>query len=228
MNCEEIRDLLAAFVFGTLAADEEASVRSHIEHCREHDVEIAELRQTTSEMASSVDAKVPPPDLKRRVMEHARRNSIPVIGLAELPRRRTWFGLPRVVSTPIAAALVVVIGVMAVWNVTLQTTYDPERFTHYYWGNDNDWMRVETVLGESGADVSLGGIDRLDESQLYHLWTTRGETVLLVGAFNVNPEGKWAGEFEFTFFDGDRLWITAEPVSGSEQPTGEAVLRTRF
>jgi hypothetical protein len=84
------------------------------------------------------------------------------------------------------------------------------------------------VLGDPGAEISLGGFERLDASQLYHLWTTRGDLVLLVGAFNVNPESRWAGEFEFTFEEGDRVWMTPETASGTEPPTSEAVLKTRF
>ena len=83
---------------------------------------------------------------------------------------------------------------MAVWNVTLQGAESPEKFVHFYRGQDSDWLRVATVLGDPGAEVSLGGFDRLDDSQWYHLWTTRGDQVLLRGAFNINPEGHGAGE----------------------------------
>ena len=110
----------------------------------------------------------------------------------------------------------------------LQTADQPEKFTHYYWGMDSDWLRLETVLGESGAEVSLGGIERLGEDHRYHLWTTRGDDVLFVAAFNVSTEGRWSGRTDFTFEEGDRLWITAQPVGGNTGPVGDPVLRTRF
>jgi hypothetical protein len=145
-----------------------------------------------------------------------RRNSVRIFGR----------GVPT--SHTLVAVLIVLVGVMIVWNVTLQATDQPEKFTHYYWGLDSTWLKVDTVLGDRGAEVSMGGLVRLDEAHKYQLWTRRGEEVLLVGAFNVSPEGRWAGEFEFIFMEGDRLWITAEAAAGSAQPTGETVLRTQF
>lgn len=227
MNCEEIRDLIPAYVAGTATAEEAIAVEDHIASCDLHE-DVLTTAATVALIGSTADEMPHSASLKARVMAHAentleRRSPAPVSGPAGRSSR-TWL-----FRNPVAALLVVAVGVMAVWNIMLQGADSPERFVHYYWGNDNDWMRIETVLGaEGGAEVSLGGVERLDDSRRYHLWTTRGEDVLLVGAFNVNPEGKWAGEFEFVFEEGDRVWMTSEIASGVEEPTGEVVLRTRF
>ncbi len=225
MNCEEIRNLLPAYAFGTATADEIKSVEDHLAGCGLHE-EVAALKASVALIGSSPRTVEPPAALKARIMAHARGQSVdssPEPG----PRRQRWF-IRTLAANPIAAVLVVFLVVMGAWNVTLQGADQPEKFVHYYWGQDDNWLRIETVLGDPGAEVSLGGFERLDASQLYHLWTTRGDQVLLVGAFNVNPEGRWAGEFEFTFEEGDRVWMTPEAASGTEQPTGEAVLKTRF
>jgi hypothetical protein len=224
MSCENIRELIPAYVMGTASAEEVLLIEMHLVECDLHD-DIASMGAASALYGSSSDPIEPPDALKSRVMAHVAGDAA-VSGLSASGRsyrRRSW-----IFANPIAALLVVALGAMAVWNIMLQGADSPERFVHYYWGNDNDWMRIETVLGEQGAEVSLGGVDRLDDAYRYHLWTTRGEQVFFVGSFNVNPEGRWAGEFEFVFLDGDRVWMTLEPASGSEEPTGDVVLRTRF
>ncbi len=211
---------------GTATSGEVEAVEAHLLECDEHD-EVASTAAAVTLLGSTVEPVNPPAALKSRVMVRVEATAIKP-GVAELrtstarPYRRWLF------ANPIAALLVVAIGVLVVWNIVLQTTDSPERFVHSYWGNENDWMRIETVLGEPGAEVSLGGIERLDEAFKYQLWTIRGDDVLLVGAFNVNVEGRWAGEFEFTFEEGDRVWMTEEPASGTDAPTGDVVLKTRF
>lgn len=225
MNCEEIRDLMQAYTLGTASADEFRAVEEHLSDCNLHH-DLTAMRASTMLIAAGVGSVDPPAGLKEKIM--ARVSEPAAVRYREnSPARRPWHRR-LILANPIAAVLVVALGVMVVWNVMLQGADPTETFVHYYWGNDNDWLRIETVLGDPGAEVSLGGFDRLDESQLYHLWTTRGEQVLLVGVFNVNPKGNWAGEFDFTFEAGDRDWMTPEPASGSDQPTGDAVFKTRF
>ncbi len=225
MSCEEIRNLLPAYTLGTATANEIRAVEDHLASCELHD-DVAALEATAALIATGVEPVAPPVALKSRIMAHA-AGTIADVPAQHEARRQWWFRRLPVIS-PIAAVLVVALGLMIVWNITLQSADPSETFVHFYLGEDSDWLRIETTLGDSGADVSLGGIERLDDSQLYHLWTTRNGQVLLVGAFNVNPEGKWSGEFDFTFEEGDRVWMTPEPASGSDQPTGEAVFKTRF
>ncbi|NQW19709.1 MAG: anti-sigma factor [Chloroflexi bacterium] len=226
MKCEDIRDLIPAYSMGTASPKELLEVVNHLAECDLHD-DLAAIAATSVLIGLNTEPVDPSSTLKSKVMAHVEASSgllsplVPEVRRRRLPRH--WF-----VGSPIAAMLVVALGVMVVWNIMLQSADSPERFVHYYWGNENDWMRIETILGQKGAEVSLGGLDRLDDTHRYQLWTTRGEQVLLVGDFNVSPEGKWAGEFDFIFQEGDRVWMTSEPASGSNQPTGETVLRTRF
>lgn len=225
MSCEDIRNLIPAYTMGTGSSEEIHAVDDHILGCDLHD-EIVSSAAVAELIGSAAESMTAPASLKNRVMSHVADSSRNEI--VDARNRGSRLYRRGVFAHPIAALLVVAIGAMAVWNIMLQSADSPERFTHYYWGNDNDWMRIETVLGEQGAEVSLGGVERLDGAHIYHLWTTRDENVLLVGSFNVNLEGKWAGEFEFVFEAGDRVWMTLESVDGVDQPTGETVLRTRF
>jgi hypothetical protein len=239
VSCEDIRDLIPAYSMGTATFEEVLSVEEHVAECDLHD-DMRSIAATVALIGSGAESVQPPSSVKARVMGSVAASqegeSLRLVGSGGVDRSPSAVGSGRsgrsnwswLMANRFAAVLVVAIGVMAVWNIMLQSADSPERFVHYYWGNENDWMRIETVLGEQGAEVSLGGVDRLDDAHVYHLWTTRGEQVLLVGSFNVSSEGRWAGEFEFVFLEGDRVWMTSEPASGSDQPTGDTVLRTRF
>lgn len=231
MNCEDIRDLLPAFTLGTATADEISVIEEHLARCGLHE-EVAAMMASASLIASGSETIAPPSALKARIMAHATASTVDE---SPKPSPRRWWLPGLLAANPIAAVLLLALGLMAVWNISLQNAETPvlvaeptETFVHFYRGTESDWLRIETVLGNPGAEVSLGGFDRLDQSQLYHLWTTRGDQILLVGAFNVNLEGKWAGEFDFIFEEGDRVWMTPESASGVGQPTGEAVFKTRF
>ena len=225
MNCEEIRDLLPAYVLGTATPHEIGVVEDHLARCGLHE-EVAALTASAVLVASGAKSVEPPAALKARIMAHTAGATAGVRREHGTPRR-PW--LRRLLAVnPVAAVGARARVAMAGGNVALQGAESPEKVGLVYRGQDSDWLRVETVLGDPGAEVSLGGFDRLDDSQLYHLWTTRGDQVLLIGAFNVNPEGKWAGEFDFVFEEGDRIWMTSESASGTDQPTGDPVLRTSF
>ena len=223
MNCEEIRDLLAAYALGTATSEERAQVESHLDECNLHP-ELRELSAVSASLALSVPEMAPPANLKARVLAAAAESQSPPIERATPLWRRLS------TAYAIAAVLAIAVVVMTAWNVALQSEEATENFVHFYREGDGDWLRLETVLGKPPGRISLGGLDRLESGKAYQLWATRGEEVISIGVFNTNPEGRWAGDFDFAFFSGDTLWITIEPESGSTSPTdtNDPVVRTRF
>ena len=233
MNCDDIRDLLPAYVLGVATPEEAKAVTEHLAGCGNHG-DIAVDRAAAVVLGAAAGETPPPAGLKTRIMATAEARAGKPSAEGAVPAPPDGGGIVRTLPRwmrhgyPAAAVLALAVGVLIVWNVMLQASSPPEKFVHYYWGNEGDWMRIETVLEQSGAEVSLGGLGRLGPAERYQLWTTRGGSVLPVGAFNTSPEGQWSGEFDFAFSEGDRVWITIEPAAGSPQPTGEAVLRSRF
>ena len=116
MNCEEIRNLLPAYAFGTATADEIKSVEDHLAGCGQHE-EVAALKASVALIASSPRTVEPPAALKERIMAHIREQSVdssPEPG----PRRQQWF-VRTLAANPITVVLVVFLVVMGAWNVTL-------------------------------------------------------------------------------------------------------------
>lgn len=228
MNCDDLRDLIAAYSLGTATPEERDLVESHLESCDLHE-EIAAIQATALALTLAAPEMDPPAGLRERIMAAAQEDAD-----TASPRVRQQAGrrMPRWLASgySIAAVLAIAVIGLTAWNVVLQVDGDDatESFVHFYREGDGDWLRVETVLGQPHATISLGGLDHLEPGLDYQLWAVRDDEVFSLGVFNTNPEGRWAGDFEFAFFSGDRVSITIEQAGGSDKPTTEPVVNTRF
>ena len=149
LTCDDVRELAGAFVLGALEPDEAAAVRAHLASCDDAHAEIAELGSVLPALDASVTVVEPPAGLKARLMAAAAVDLEPVsagvpepvvasspemvvaakpadapipfptaaspTGAAESLALRTS---PMTWALRIAAVLV--IGVLAGWNVLLQ------------------------------------------------------------------------------------------------------------
>lgn len=66
-DCDQVRDLLPAYVLGALERDEEAAVREHLATCNLH-AEAAELGGVVPYFAETLDPVEPPAALRSRIM----------------------------------------------------------------------------------------------------------------------------------------------------------------
>ena len=228
MNCDEMRDLIAAYSLGTATPEERRAVEEHLESGDLHDEscdireEITRTRATALGLALAAPEMEPPAVLRGRILQAAGSGSV----TARSRRMPRWLAGGYSIAAVLAIA---VIGLVA-WNIVLQVDGESttENFVHFYREGDGVWLRLETVLGRQHAVISLGGLDHLEAGLEYQLWAVRGEQVISLGVFNTNSEGRWAGDFEFAFFAGDRVSITIEQAGRSDKPTTEAVINTRF
>jgi hypothetical protein len=84
LDCDQVRDLLPAYVLGALERDEEAAVREHLATCNLH-AEAAELGGVVPYLAETLDPVEPPAALRSRIMAlaaadlEARRAAAPVV-----------------------------------------------------------------------------------------------------------------------------------------------------
>jgi len=136
LTCDEVRELAAPFVLGSLEAEEEAAVREHLRSCVEAHEEYAELGSVAAALPLAVEPVEPPESLKARILEAAaadRREvsaddrDVPpatLVPLAPVPRGLVSGAAPRrqapVLAWAVRAAAVVAIVALAGWNLMLQ------------------------------------------------------------------------------------------------------------
>lgn len=237
MNCEEVRELLGAYVLDAVSDDERAEIETHLEACGLHG-EVGSLRATTLGLAASVPPREPDPSLLPRVMQAAlagSRSNTAYEPRESQPDGHRWRRRLRT-GYAMAAAFALIAMALLAWNLTLQfggESSEPqaaaaeERFVHSYSKGDGDWLRIETTLGAPGVAASFGGLEPLLEGR-YQFWAIRDERWITIGVFRTTPEGRWSGDFAFTFHSGDLIAVTVEKASGSERPTSDPIMRTRL
>jgi anti-sigma factor RsiW len=73
--CDELSELLPAFVAGALIPEEVAHVKSLLEECPQMQSEVAEYRTLMTGFYDRVEPVSPPPSLHERLMKKVRANS---------------------------------------------------------------------------------------------------------------------------------------------------------
>jgi anti-sigma-K factor RskA len=217
MNCEEVIELLPAYVLGALEPDEVEAVEAHLRQGREHDSELIELRATVFALdryrEELITSPSPAPD--------ARRSPAP----AAQPRqplaasRPAWAPLWRGVAAAVAALLLVGAGWLGASVLS---------------GGDSFAVTVQdqtgafmSVRGETSGDrvmVTMAGLERVPEGESYQVWAIREGEWVAIGTCNTNAEGRWRGDFEFQIRDGETVALTIEPAGGSDSPSGDVIL----
>ena len=220
MNCEEISELLPAYVMGALEPDEVEAIEAHLRDGHEHDTELVELRATLfaldrfSEDLAPVESEpapaVTPTPLSRRVAQPAASFALP----------RAW----RAVA--VAAVVVLLFGAgWAVGQITGGGTH--QTFAYSLQGEDGAFMEVTGVEASDTVKVTMAGLDRLQGSS-YQVWAIRDGVWTKIGVCNTNTEGTWVGNFAYSLQGDEGVALTVEPQGGSPTPTSDPILHTAY
>jgi anti-sigma-K factor RskA len=223
MNCEEISELLPAYVLGALEPEEVEAVETHLRAGREHDHELVDLRATVFAMDRFQEDAVPTPSasLAKRVQALVRPEQAPA-ALTTRPFRRSF--LPPSLRVAVAATvLLLVFG--AGWLANAVMGDEEEVYAFALHGDDGAFMQVRGSTESDNVTVTMAGLDRLAE-QSYQVWAIRDGDWLSMGVCNTNAQGGWVGDFNFQMQGDEEVALTIEPRGGSDGPTSEALLRS--
>ncbi|OGO42483.1 MAG: hypothetical protein A2Z04_05430 [Chloroflexi bacterium RBG_16_57_9] len=73
MNCQEIQELIPGFALGALDQPDLLTVQKHLASCSVCNTELAMVQQVVAELPLAAPLKVPPPELKQRLMAQVDR-----------------------------------------------------------------------------------------------------------------------------------------------------------
>jgi anti-sigma-K factor RskA len=219
MNCEEVRELLPAYVLGALENAEVNEVEAHLRSGHEHDDELAELRLTVFALDRFAD------EASLEVAEAPRRER-----LALLQRPKEWLrSASSLASRPawgLALAAVIVLAVFASgWLVARMTEGGSgQNVSLLVQGPGGETVSLDGGSSQENVRVTMGGLQRLPSGRVYELWAIRNGDWMRIGVCNTDAEGAWRGKFPFTISPGDRIAVTVEPAGGSNGPTSTPLL----
>ena len=222
MNCEEVRELLPAYLLGALERDEVDVVETHLKLGHEHDDELVELRATVFALDRFADERsfdaVAAPGQPKVVQ---RTSPLRLRGLPGWPTfDRAW---------PVAVAAVIILAIFGAGWFVGQIAGDrgEQDVTVLVQGADGKLVSLQGGTTQDRVAVTMAGFERLPSDRVYQLWAVRNGEWLRIGVCNTNAEGGWQGEFPFTVKPGEQVALTVEPPGGSERPTTEPLLISR-
>ena len=169
MEPQALHDLTAAYALDALTPDEVSEYEAHLArcpHCRE---ELASLSETTTALAYGIDAPMPPPALRERILESA-RNERPNVA----PLRPRW-ALP---AAAVAVAAVAAVVALAVWASSLSN-----KVNHLQASAKNQRLVEEILASPNAQSIDAGGGGRL-------VVTANGDAALILTGLAPAPKGK--------------------------------------
>jgi anti-sigma-K factor RskA len=207
-----IHELSAAYALDALDADERGEFEEHLTHCPECREAVASFQETASALAHHVEMPPPPPSLRDRILEQARRERSNVV-----PLRPRWVFPATATVAAVAACAAIGFGI---WAATL---------------NNRLAERPEAV-GLTGANGSLivsparegtlvvRNLDPAPAGKTYEAWVIKSGTPLPAGTFTGG--GRVAFVLTRPVPDGAIVAVTLERAGGVAKPTTTPLFRT--
>jgi anti-sigma-K factor RskA len=249
MSHREFEELAAGYVLGALEPDDEHDFQRHLDGCATCEATVRELEAVAGELAYAAPP-VDPPDtlwagIRRQIEPEAAR---PVAAPGASPRRR---GRGRgVLQGLAAAAAIVLVAVLSVWNLNLREQNTAirdrvaalERATQLANDPNASLVTLDDAPGPAGAQATVIASSRQDRGVLlveslpplardrvYELWgVPQGDIAQAQKALTFVPlrrQGVQTLEFEVPIQPGTVFAITEEPgPDGSEKPTSQPLL----
>jgi len=232
LTCEELEELLPAYVLGALNPDETAAVARHMRGCGKHAESLDDYDAVVDGLSISVPQVDPPAHLRARLLASTATPR-------RVERRRAWLGWA------VAGLAVVVAIVSGVWAVSLQSEKDEQiasRARLVELAGRPDAIMVPLSAPEGGASKGVliyAGTDAavwavalptLENNEVFECWWVGEDNDRVSGgAFrSVGGVGVWFIPAPMDAEEYHVLGITLEPKSGNSEPQGPQVLAGEF
>jgi len=228
-----ILELLPACAIGCLDEDEARLVAEHLASCLACRAELRAYQTIADQLALPAPDAVPPPDLKRRLLE---RVQSPRPLTAPQPRALRWPLMQRLLPAWGLVSLLLILA-LAVVNLSLWQRVNDLAATTGPAG-----MRAISLSGTGaapqasgfvivGADGQNGAlvVDQLpplDEARQYQVWLIRDGQRTSGAVFSTDEVGYGGTRIRApeSLFAYSAIGVTIEPAGGSPGPTGDDVL----
>lgn len=200
-----IHELSAAYALDALDADERREFEEHLTHCPECREAVASFQETASALAHTVDMPPPPPSLRDRILEQARRERSNVV-----PLRPRWVFPATATVAAVAACAAIGFGI---WAATLNSRLGERPEAVDLSGATGSLI----VSSEHEGTLVVKGLPPAPAGKTYEAWVIQAEKPL--------PAGTFSGGDRVAFVltrkvpDGAIVAVTLEPAGGVEQPT---------
>jgi anti-sigma-K factor RskA len=203
---------VALYALDALDPNEERAFEEHLASCEACREELASLREATAGLAYGAVGPAPPPELKVRILEHAKAERPNVVSL---PQRRSWTA-PLASVAAVAAAVAIGVGV---WAATRPATNDA--FTSVLAKPGAQLMpmgdRGTLAVAPDGTAAIALTVPRAPEGKTYEAWVMTKSAAKRAGLFS----GATVLRIQQPVKPGSVVAVTLERSGGVDQPTSK-------
>lgn len=229
---EEMKDLIAAYVLGSVPAEEVPRVRSHILTCEECMREADSYSEVAGSLGLATGEEPLPPGFADKVLAQARSEAPgPVDELEAARRKRRWTGRFKAPSLISAAA---VLAAFALVTGSLVQTRSKLRerdqvltaLIHSKGAADlqgDVGATGKLVPTSEGAYLLVAGLGEPPAGHTYQLWLLHGTSPTSAGTFDPD-DGVAIITTNLDTASFDAAAVTIEPQGGSPEPTTDPIL----
>jgi anti-sigma-K factor RskA len=226
---DDIHEQVAAYALNALDADERRAFERHLDECETCRAELPAFEEAAGALATVAEPVDPPPELRGRILEEARRGGTVV----SFPRRRI---VPLVATVAAVAACAAI--ALGIWAVLLNGDLSNERSAR-----SADEAALAILADPASRRIPLSGrlgvlavrpdgagalaVARLGDAppgKTYEAWVIRGKTPEPAGVFAGQEGRATLAALETHVPRGSVVAVTVERRGGVSQPTTKPIL----
>jgi anti-sigma-K factor RskA len=200
-----IHELSAAYALDALDGPERREFEEHLKHCPECRDAVASFQEAASALAFQAEMPPPPPALRARILDEARRERANVV-----PFRPRWAFPAAATAAAVAAVVAITLGI---WAASLHDQLGERPEAVSVKGADASLI----VTPENDATLVVHDLAPAPTGKTYEAWVIQGGKAAPAGTFAGG--GRVAFALSRKVSDGAVVAVTLEPSGGVDQPT---------
>jgi anti-sigma-K factor RskA len=200
-----IHELSAAYALDALDGEERREFEEHLKHCSECRDAVASFHEAASALAFQAEMPPPPPGLRARILEEARRERANVV-----PLRPRWAFPAAATAAAVAAVVAITLGI---WAASLHDQLGERPEAVPIKGADASLI----VTPENEATLVVRDLAPAPTGKTYEAWVIQGGKPAPAGTFAGGERVAFALSRKVS--DGSVVAVTLERAGGVGQPT---------
>jgi anti-sigma factor RsiW len=209
------QDDLYAYALGALDQGEERAIARHVPYCEKCSAELRErINPAVSVLAESVEQRVPPPELRERLLATAHEEA----ARHEKPARERQRGIMAFMLRP-AVALSALAVIAAGATGYLVAGGDEQDAQTVAFESTVPGAGASLEVDADAATMTAWGMPPLENGAVYQVWVKEGEAASASSAFMTRADGTAMTALPEHLEGGDQVLVTEEPKAGQAAPS---------
>lgn len=217
------QDDLYAYALGALDPGEEAAIARHVPYCEQCSRDLRErINPAVSVLAESVEQRVPPPELRERLLSTVHEEA----AAKEEPARDGRRGIMGFMLRP--AVALTALAVIAAGVTGYLVAGDDQGTEEVAFESTLAGAGASLEVESDAATMTAWGMPVLKKGAVYQVWVKEGDSASPSSAFVARSDGSAMAAVPEDLDSGDEVLVTKEPMAGEQAPSSAPFLSARI